>query len=246
MLEIDLIRHVKIEGKPALYGRTDVMPNMVENTRLLVRLVTQQQTSNAYQGIVCSPLKRCHTLAKEFSANCNLPLAVFHDLKEMNFGSFDGVAFDELYFNETLEKTEGQVGVNTEQYDEIETELRWSQLEAFLQTPADIVLPNAEALSDFYQRVKKAWYKLIAQQVMVLSQQSELQAPRRILVVVHGGVIRMILAHILQLDWQQASWHQKLKINHGSISRVVISKPYQNDELHQQVTSIAMPFLEEL
>jgi len=230
MLEIDLIRHVKVEGKPALYGCTDVTPNTAENARLLDRLVSQQQTSKAYQSIVCSPLKRCQLLAKEFSARCNLPLDILIDLHEMNFGSFDGVAFDDLYFNETSAKTEQC----------------WSQLEAFLKAPADIVLPDGEALSDFYQRVKQVWHRLIEQQVMLLSQRKELHTPKRILVVVHGGVIRMILAHILQLDWQQASWHQKLKISHGSISRIVISQPYQDDQLQQQVTSIAMPFLEEL
>jgi len=238
MLEIDLIRHVKVEGKPALYGCTDVTPNMVENAHLLERLVSQQQTSKAYQSIVCSPLKRCQLLATEFSARCNIPVEISLDLHEMNFGCYDGVAFDDLYFNDTSAKTE--------QYGEIETELCWSQLEAFLQTPADIILPDAEALSDFYHRVKNAWHRLIEQQVMLLSQQRELHTPRRILVVVHGGVIRMILAYILQLDWQQSSWHQKLKISHGSMSRIVISKPYQDDQLHQQVTSIAMPFLEEL
>jgi len=238
MLEIDLIRHVKVKGKPALYGCTDVTPNMVENARLLERLVSQQQTNKAYHRIVCSPLKRCQLLAKEFSARCNLPLEISLDLHEMNFGCFDGVAFDDLYFNETSAKTE--------QCGEIETELCWSQLEAFLQTPADIVLPDAEALSDFYHRVKNAWHRLIEQQVIVLSQQRELHTPRRILVVLHGGVIRMILAHILQLDWQKSSWHQKLKIGHGSMSRIVISQPYQDDQLHQQVTSIAMPFLEDL
>jgi len=244
MLEIDLIRHVKVEGKAALYGCTDVTPNTADNSRLLERLVSQQQTSKAYQSIVCSPLKRCQLLAKESSARCNLPLDISLDLHEMNFGCFDGVAFDDLYFNETSTIAEQQHKIKAEQYGE--TELCWSQLEAFLQTPADIVLPGAEALSDFYQRVKRAWHRLIEQQVILLSQQRDLQAPRRVLVVVHGGVIRMILAHILQLDWQQASWHQKLKISHGSISRIVISKPYQDDQLHQQVTSIAMPFLEEL
>jgi len=243
MLEIDLIRHVKVKGKPALYGCTDVMPNTAENALLLERLVIQQQTNKAYHSIICSPLKRCQLLAKEFSTRCNLALEISVDLHEMNFGCFDGVTFDELYFKVTSAKAEQQGDVNTEQYGE--TELRWSQLEAFLQAPAEIVLPEAEALSDFYQRVKRAWHRLIDQQLKVLTQQRESQAPKRILVVVHGGVIRMILAHILQLDWQQASWHQQLKIGHGSISRIVISKPYQDDQLHQQVTSIAMPFLED-
>ncbi len=186
MIEIDLIRHVKVLGKPALYGSTDIAPIATENARLLERLVVQQQTNKAYQSIVCSPLMRCQLLAKEFSDRCQLPLEISPELQEMNFGCFDGVPFDDLIFKDTTVK-------NT----------------SFTK-------------------------------------------------------IRMILAHILQLDWQQASWYQKLQLGHGSISRILISQPYQGEQLdqtvnqtqtkyqaqyqqlNQQVTTIAMPFLEEI
>ncbi len=48
MVEIDLIRHVKVLGKPALYGSTDVAPAAAENARLLERLLAQQKTSAEY------------------------------------------------------------------------------------------------------------------------------------------------------------------------------------------------------
>ena len=270
MLEIDLIRHVKVEGKPALYGCTDVTPIASENVRLLASLTAQQQTKKAYQSIVCSPLKRCQLLAKEFSRRCDLPLEVSAKLQEMNFGRFDGIAFDDLYYKDCW--FEGN-SVKNKQHHEGKTELHWSQLEAFFQAPAEIVLPEAEVLSDFNHRVIKAWQDLIEEQVAIATKQQESPTARRVLVIAHGGVIRMILAHILQLDWQQASWHQKLQIGHGSMSRIIISQPYQDkalnkivepspahnkqqtqqqiahqphQKLHQQVTSIAMPFLEEL
>ncbi|AAZ24989.1 histidine phosphatase family protein [Colwellia psychrerythraea] len=273
MLEIDLIRHVKVLGKPALYGSTNVAPIAAENARLLGRLLAQQKTSNAYQGVISSPLIRCQNLAREFSQLGQLSLEISPELQEMNFGSFDGVPFDDLLFEESV--FEGSV-VETEQEGVEKTQLHWSQLEGFFQAPANIVLPQAEALPDFHLRVKLAWKKLIEQQVSIATKQKEAlilaqgqgkkesQKNKRILVIVHGGVIRMILAHILQLDWQQASWHQKLQIGHGSISRILISQPYQDKQLDQavkqtqtkdqvqyqqltqQVTTIAMPFLEEI
>ena len=39
ILEIDLIRHVKVDGKSALYGSTDVSPLVAENDRLLAKLI---------------------------------------------------------------------------------------------------------------------------------------------------------------------------------------------------------------
>lgn len=269
MIEIDLIRHVKVAGKPALYGCTDVAPIATENARLLKRLLAQQQTNKGYQSIVCSPLIRCHTLAQEFAALCQLPLALSPGLQEMNFGWFDGVAFDDLIFKETTFKETAFQNVTLAD-NIVQSKLHWSQLEAFFQAPGEIVLPAAEALSDFHHRVTLAWQKLITQQVNIVAKQKQaLQlvqgqaekyspTPRRILVIAHGGVIRMILAHILQVNWQQSSWHQKLQIGHGSLSRVLISQPFEDEkpelasnqqvqqQLHQQVTSIAMPFLEEI
>lgn len=267
MIEIDLVRHVKVDGKPALYGCTDVAPIASQNTALLECLVAQQQTNKAYQSIVCSPLMRCQRLAKEFSSRCKLPLVLSLDLQEMNFGCYDGIPFDDLYFDNS--------SVKNEQHGEENTKLRWSQLEAFFKTPAEIVLPEAEALPDFHHRVIQAWQKLIEQQVGIATKQKESlqlaqgqaqkeshscsQKSRRVLVLAHGGVIRMILAHVLQLDWQQASWHQKLQIGNGSLSRIIISQSYQEQQLnqthnqtqhkqqlHQQVTTIAMPLLEEI
>ena len=294
MIEIDLIRHVKVAGKSALYGCTDVSPITIENTRLLERLLTQQKTDKAYQYIISSPLQRCQLLAKEFSGLSQLPLQLSPDLQEMNFGCFDGVAFDDIPYNietcnetpfkdtsrqtspcdeslyvqeksvqekSTEEKSTEQKNLNKigqgSAVDEKKPKLHWSQLEAFFQAPAEIVLPQAETLSDFNHRVINAWKNLIDQYIAMATKQEKLPTPRRILVIAHGGVIRMILAHILQLDWQQASWHQKLHIGYASLSRVRVSQPYQqtkqqnsplqqqeNQQLHQQVTTIAMPLLE--
>ena len=267
MLEIELIRHVKVTGKPALYGCTDIEPIANDNRRLLKYLVAQQKTTTAHQAIVCSPLIRCQVLAREFSEACHLPLELSPDLQEMNFGCFDGVPFDDIPFDNTPfseAKNRSSKGHNRK-LNEQNPELHWSQLEAFFHAPADIVLPKAETLAVFHQRVINAWQNLLAQHIAIAAKQKESKTPRRVLVIVHGGVIRMILAHILQLDWQQASWHQKLQIGYGSLSRVCVSQPYQDkkqcrqadqqpyqkihqqpdQQLHQQVTAIAIPLLED-
>jgi len=262
MIEIDLIRHVKVSGKSALYGCTDVAPIATENSRLLKRLIAQQKTSNAYQMVVSSPLIRCQKIAKDFSKESQLPLTISPTLQEMNFGIFDGVPFDDLCFDDLCF---GDLAFDSELVDEglinKNPELLWSELESFFNAPAEIMLPEAELLTEFHKRVILAWSNLVEKQINVVIKQNESQIPKRILLIAHGGVIRMILAHILQLDWQQASWHQKLQIGHGSLSRISINIPYQNiklsqkhpnqqqpnqqyEQLHQQVTSIAIPFLE--
>lgn len=267
MIEIDLIRHVKVEGEPALYGRTDIKPIAADNSRLLARLTARQDNKPRYDNIICSPLVRCQNLAQDLAKKCDIPLVVSASLQEINFGCFDGVPFDSISFSGSA-FDEKQTVQNLDN----NSQLTWSRLEAFFQTPAENTLPEAETLADFHQRVIAAWQRLIEQQVADVksqkgtflinselggsAQQSSIAIPktRRVLVVAHGGVIRMILAHILQLDWQQASWHQQLHIGHGSLSRICISQPYPDNEkqqstlhqqLHQQVKTIAMPLLEE-
>jgi len=259
LLEIDLIRHVKVDGKPALYGRTDIAPLTAENDRLLEQLITQQESSKAYQSIICSPLQRCHSLAMKFSRTCQLPLEVYDDLQEMNFGTCDGVLFDRMTFDdipvETVDFGEDPISKANLQVNEQDKnqEIHWSLLEAFFQAPATAHLPKAETLTSFHDRVIQTWQSLIEQQVIIASGQRghdlrlKVKQPknRRVLIVAHGGVIRMIIAHILQLDWRQASWHQQLQIGNASLTRISLSQPYKNNQILQQITTIAMPFLKD-
>jgi broad specificity phosphatase PhoE len=260
VLEIELIRHVKVAGKAALYGSTDIPPLAVENEHLLRQLIAQQKTENAYQSIICSPLHRCQSLAMNFSQACQLPMHVCEDLQEINFGIVDGVPFDEMGFGDASADTKGAdiKGPDIEDIDELSKDgktsiVPWSLLEQFFQAPAVTVLPGGEPIADFSQRVIQAWQQLVQQQLVIASahdQHYQLNSyqcknPRRVLVVAHGGVIRMILAHILQLDWQQASWHQQLQIGHASLTRICLSQPFENEKTHQQITTIAMPFLKD-
>ncbi|WP_019025831.1 histidine phosphatase family protein [Colwellia piezophila] len=265
MIEIDLLRHVKVVGEPALYGRTDIAPIAAENTRLLARLVAGRSNTPRYHNIICSPLARCQNLALDLAKACDIPLVVSPSLQEMNFGCFDGVPFDRIPFaGSPFDEKQ-----NLKNADK-NSQLTWSRLEDFFQTPAENTLPEAETLADFHQRVIQGWHRLVAQQLTDVKSQAQtlltqcehgtlakpqsLSTPRRVLIIAHGGVIRMILAHILQLDWQQASWHQQLKIGHGSLSRICVSQPYPDkhdqqpqfhQQLHQEVKTIAMPLLEE-
>ena len=254
MLEVDLIRHVKVQGKPALYGFTDIEPIQQDNNVLLQRLTENQLTANAYQLIICSPLKRCKVLATKLASQCQLPVEVHRDLQEMNFGLFDGVPFDDMAFDNTC--------LDKSSHDSEYPALPWSLLETFFQAPSKVELPDGELLSSFNDRVVTAWQRIVEQQIILATEQgscSKLAQKKasRVLVIAHGGVIRMILAHILQLDWQQASWHQNLHIANASLSRVCINHPYSDNDansnlgselyrgLHQQVTTISMPLLDE-
>ncbi|WP_372882592.1 histidine phosphatase family protein [Psychromonas sp.] len=102
---------------------------------------------------------------------------------------------------------------------------KWPLLDAFWQNPAENTLPEAETLSDFRQRIVSAWSKIIETE------------RDNTLIITHGGVIRMILADALQLDWQNPLWHSRLAIANASITHIQISKAEQH---YISVRSIAV------
>lgn len=175
---IDLLRHGKVDGPPALYGHTDV--DVTPEGQALVRRQISQLPLNGQ--VFCSPLKRCKDVAFEF----NRQTQVIDGLAEMDFGAWDGIPFDLQQNN-------------------------WPQLEAFWQNPGEKSTPGGESLTAFSHRVIAAW-----QQVVSSCDEGHH------LVVCHGGVIRAILAHVLDVDINNAKWFSSLKIGYASLTRITI------------------------
>jgi len=253
LIILDLIRHVKVDGEAALYGKTDVAPLVAENQQLLSQLAKRQD----YDVIITSPLQRCCQLARQLAIKENKPLIYLEALQEIDFGLYDGMPFDKIPFNNSIVYETPKPG-DKKSSNQL---LTWSLLEGFFQAPAQVCLPEAESLIEFNQRVSKAWNNLLDQQYQSLcgnelfhqtQHQSQRIGPvqlnnptraKRIAVVVHAGVIRMILAEILAVDWKSADWHQNLKIAYGSLTTITVTQPFQGNRLCQQVSNIAIPLL---
>jgi alpha-ribazole phosphatase/probable phosphoglycerate mutase len=229
MIEISLVRHVKVTGAPALYGSTDVMPRLAENSHLLATLNSYQQQSEPFKLVVSSPLKRCLIFATAFADNNKIPLKCINTFQELNFGDFDGIPFDDNTFSRDT-----PLGTKN-----------WAMLEKFWKAPATATLPQAESLADFNQRILAAWQELV-DICFKQSEDEEHSKPKlkRILLVAHGGVIRIILAHVLQLAWQNPVLYQNLQISNGSLSKVTITRPFEDSSVNNyQANFIGLPLL---
>lgn len=79
-------------------------------------------------------------------------------------------------------------------------------LEQFLRDPASFTPPKAETLLAFQRRVVGAWTEMLSH-----------YKGQAIVVVTHGGVIRLILAHILGMPLRPLS---HLQVPHGCLSLV--------------------------
>lgn len=187
---ITLVRHGKVAGPAALYGRTDIALSAAGHSDL-TRTLNNLHAQTHISQLISSPRIRCLQVAQEFSTQHKIPLRIEENLYEMDFGIWDGIPFDELG-------------------DE------WKNIEAFWHSPHSMQPPEGESLNDFAERVLSSWESLISN-----------KKPGHEVIICHGGVIRILIAHILQLDWRNPALFKQLQIDYASCTRIEISD-YEN------------------
>ncbi|WP_104046954.1 alpha-ribazole phosphatase family protein [Vibrio jasicida] len=200
-LNIYLLRHGKVNAAPGLHGQADLKVDE-EDQRKIAQ--AWQQMGREVEGVISSPLSRCHDLAEILAEQQLLPLIVEPQFQELDFGDFDGIPFDMLSEH-------------------------WNKLDAFWKAPAQHTLPNAESLDDFSHRVTCAWSQIIN------------DINDNLLIVTHGGVIRIILAHVLGVDWRNPRWYSTLEIGNASVTHITITI---DDQVYASVRSIGVPLFE--
>lgn len=214
---IYLLRHGKVNGLPALYGHTDIdVSDTVNNTILAELNAFQKNSTNKITHVVSSPLQRCYKVAQQFSVHNNLQFNVEENFKEMYFGTLDGLSFDDIRSSKTSDKT-------------------WHQLEQFWHNPSLYPLPDAENLFAFYERVATAWKSLLTT-----------HQGKNILLICHGGVIRMILSLLLKIDQSNQALFSQLTIKNSSITFIKnLTEKHCNDAKnalnHSNVVCISTP-----
>ncbi|HSC67632.1 MAG TPA: histidine phosphatase family protein [Cellvibrio sp.] len=187
---ISLVRHGKVDGPAALYGRTDIALS-TQGYRDLRRTLNSLHAHTPVAQLISSPRLRCLQVAQEFAALHQTSLQIEENLREMDFGIWDGIAFDALG-------------------DE------WKNIEAFWESPHSMHAPEGEALTDFAARVTASWDLLTSN-----------TTAGHTIIVCHGGVIRIIIAHLLQIDWRTPALFKQLQIDYASHTRIEISS-YEN------------------
>ncbi|MDO6427017.1 histidine phosphatase family protein [Thalassotalea sp. 1_MG-2023] len=193
MANVILLRHGKVQGQAALYGTTDVAVSDDENQQLVRQFKAyEQKRAGKCSHVISSPLIRCKTLAIELTQALSLPAPSIEP------------AMQEMYFG----RYDGIA------FDDIYQQVeQWQPLEKFWRDPVQHPLPEAELLTGFSYRVNQAWQAIVQQ----ASQQQD-----DLLVVCHGGVIRMILAAVLNLNVRNPLWYTQLSIGYGSLTKIHI------------------------
>ena len=82
--------------------------------------------------------------------------------------------------------------------------------ERFYQNPVKYRPPDAEPLDDFLARVRSGWNRVV-----------EDESRQQVLIVAHAGVMRAILASVLNLD---AAAMYRVRVDNAGIMRIVFRK----------------------
>ena len=94
-------------------------------------------------------------------------------------------------------------------------------LKQFYTDPVNFSAPNGEHFHDFQQRIIEAWQALL-----------KTHKGKRILLITHAGVIRVILANILSIDIQHSF---RLKIAHASLSSIECFHDIETEDFFQLI-----------
>lgn len=137
---IMLLRHGEPKGSPSsehvFRGITD--HKLTQNG--WQEMHSALQHIDDFEQILTSPLKRCFEFAEALSKKRGVPLAVINELKEINFGQWDGQSV------QSIEKNDGE------------------RLRKFWQNPSANTPPGGEPVVNFQKRVVSSWHELLLAQ----------------------------------------------------------------------------------
>ncbi len=161
------LRHAETDMAGAFCGHSDPPINARGQAQLLD--LPAQLASYRFDAIYSSDLRRAADTATALAAAFNIPCTASRNLREIDFGSWEGLTWSEIE------------GKDADYAD------RW--LKSFPNLPA----PHGEPFATFECRVLQEVERLLT-----------LAANKRLAIVTHAGVMRVVLQSLLGHTQQQA------------------------------------------
>lgn len=192
------MRHGELTKKKCLVGHSDVELSEQGNKQMFTKLDHLFSDDHSISQIISSPLLRCNQIAKYYAKQYNIPLITEPNIKEMNFGDWDGLSFAELWQQKEWQQKKYQQKKLLCTIGDF-----WEN--PWLNTPL-----NGESMLAFTKRVKQWW---------LLQLKSEQPTT---LVISHAGVIKYLLALITGLDPKINSYSSTFDVSYSSIIKIVI------------------------
>ena len=218
---IDVIRHGEPvgscpEGGTILRGSTDHALTPKGWAQARKRTAMLLGDGNKWDVIVSSPLIRCADFSKSLAST---QFDETSGKKDSRF--FIKSNWREIYYGDWD-------GLSTAKIWQDQPEL----MEKMWQDPLEFCAPNGESVKDFSVRIEQAWLELI----------SEFQG-KRILLVCHGGVMRLLLKQLLLLAPEAMN---RFAIPYAAASRFRVDHSPVGEEPIQHWPSLLSHFGDEI
>ncbi len=177
-MRIDLIRHGECTDQAFLRGQTHSIlsdhgqQQMFAVLDALTSAKPVSKTSKIKRPglVISSPAKRCADFMELYLKGATDKLQIWPEFHERDFGVWDGLVYDAIQAQDP------------------------QGLESYLQRPFSFNIPQAESYVEFERRVQSAWDKLL---VVTDSPGENIE---QIVIMTHGGVIRVLLKQLLGLS----------------------------------------------
>lgn len=174
-LHLDMLRHGETVSGGGFRGRLDDELTDAGWQQMRQAVVN----AGPWDRIVSSPLRRCAAFAAELAQQHDLPMTLEPDLRELDFGEWEGRSAADLMVDQS------------------------EALGRFWEDPYSFTPPGGEPLDDFESRVLRAMERLTDRYV-----------DERVLLVTHGGVMRLLLAEARGLPREQLL---QVEVGHGAL-----------------------------
>lgn len=209
-----LLRHGLPELADHLLGTTDSL--------LTAKGWQQMQMSSAsleWDVILSSPLRRCCDFAATLARDNKQTLRIDPAWQELDFGDWDGQLISTLFADIGSEPT---LCDDTGQKNKTSYSQYWQQ--PFNHTP-----PNGETTANLLRRVTTS-----------IEQLSRQHAGKQLLIVTHSGVMRIVLAWLLESRQQNNPHLSRVQLNHAATLSFSTYRDHQ-DKLWPQLLSFCNP-----
>ncbi|WP_158521514.1 histidine phosphatase family protein [Kushneria konosiri] len=214
-LMIDCLRHGECEGpQQCLRGQTDVA--LSKNGRR--NMLAAARALPRPHAIISSPLIRCASAGKALAKEWEIPLYTVPDTMEMNFGAWDGIDTHEL--------------------------LQHSRpaLEQFWADPRAFPPPQGETVEEFLTRIERGWQSIIEKGIALADTACQRkQAPLRLLVCGHAGVIKSWVAMRLGMSMPKGDWLHQLSLPYAAVARIRVDIDRQDHQRFEQLCHLGQP-----
>ncbi len=188
----DFFRHGEPEGGNRFRGTVDSALTDKGVTQLERAFKTFQHANNTksdytLESIISSPRQRCATMAKQWAEKLNIPLLIEPELREINFGHWEG-------------KTVAEVEQQSKE-----------QLENYWQHPNQSTPHGGESLQEFHNRIIHCWQDL---QTTRKAQHSLIVTHGGVIRSIIGDLLGIPLDNLGRLEVPHASW-SRIRIYHS-------------------------------